>query len=90
MVVRWSQSVKLLYVAPVSTGMCDRLRVGKPPRFVTSHSGPLKATQSSTLSLQWDGNEYRQKCGYGLQLASKGRYGSFRLWINVWVAGKTV
>jgi len=50
-VVHWSQSVKLLYVAPVSTGMCDRLRVGKPPRFVTSHSGPLKATQSSTLSL---------------------------------------
>ena len=26
---------------PVSTGMDDRLRTGKPPRFVTSHSGHL-------------------------------------------------
>jgi len=26
---------------PVSTGMGDRLRAGKPPRFVTSHSGQL-------------------------------------------------
>jgi len=25
-----------------------------------------------------------------LRLGSKGRYGSFHLWINVWVAGKTV
>ena len=25
----------------VSTGMGDRLRAGKPPRFVTSHSGQL-------------------------------------------------
>jgi len=23
-------------------------------------------------------------------MMSKGRYGSFHLWINVWVAGKTV
>jgi len=35
-------------------------------------------------------NEYRQKCGDAVQLGSKGRYGSFLLWINVWVASKTV
>jgi len=30
------------------------------------------------------------QCCDALQLGSKGRYGSFHLWINVWVAGKTV
>ena len=30
------------------------------------------------------------KGGDALRLGSKGRYGSFHLWINVWVAGKTV
>jgi len=29
-----------------------------------------------------------QKCGDALRLGSKGRYGSFHLWTNVWVAGK--
>jgi len=69
---------------PVSTGMGDRLRAGKPPRFVTGHSG--HATQLSTLS----GTEYvyRPKCVDALRLqASKGRYDPFHLWINVWVAG---
>jgi len=36
------------------------------------------------------GNEYWQKGSEVLQLSSKGRYGSFHLWINVWVEGKTV
>jgi len=35
-------------------------------------------------------NEYRPKRGDALQLGSKGRYGSFHLWINVWVEDKTV
>jgi len=35
-------------------------------------------------------DEYRPKCGDALRLGSKGMYGSFHLWINVWVAGKTV
>ena len=33
-------------------------------------------------------NEYRSKYGDALWLGSKGRYGSFHLYINVWVAGK--
>jgi len=37
-------------------------------------------------SITW----YRPKCGDALRLGSKGKYGSFHLWINVWVAGKTV
>jgi len=36
------------------------------------------------------GNEYRPKCGDALRLGSKGRYGSFHLWINVWVAVETL
>jgi len=36
------------------------------------------------------GNEYQPKCGDALRLGSKGTYGSFHLWINVWMAGKTV
>jgi len=33
---------------------------------------------------------YLPKCGDALRLGSKGRYDSFHLWINVWVAVKTV
>jgi len=65
---------------PVSTGMGDHLRWInnlKPP-------GPTQ-----TPSLSGTGNEYQPKCG-DAQLGSKGRYGSFHLWINMWVAGKTV
>jgi len=47
-----------------------------------------RPTQPPTLSGM--GNEYQPKCGDALWLGSKGRHGSFHLWINVWVAGKTV
>jgi len=40
-VVHWSQSVKLLYVGPISTGMGYGLWVGKPSQYVTSHPGQL-------------------------------------------------
>jgi len=81
-VARWSRSTKLLHV---STGMGDCLRAGKPTRFCNQ---PLRPTQLSTLS--GTENEYQLKCGYALRLWNKGRYGSFHLWINMWVAGKTV
>jgi len=44
--------------------------------------------QPTTLS--GTGNEYQPKCGDALQMGTKGRYGSFHLWKNIWVAGKTV
>ena len=47
-----------------------------------------RPTQPSTLSRTE--NNYRPKCGDALWLGSKVRYGSFHLWANVWVAGKTV
>jgi len=47
-----------------------------------------RPTQPPTLS--GTGNEYQPKCSDALRLGSKGRYGSFHLWTNVWVAGKTV
>jgi len=62
-----------------------RLRAGKPPQHLTKPLGP---TQSPTLG--GTGNEYEPKCGDALQLGVKGRYGSFHLWINIWVAGKSV
>jgi len=45
---------------------------------------------SAFCPLRGTENEYRQKCGDAPWLESKGRYGSFHLWINVWVPGKTV
>jgi len=48
----------------------------------------LGPTQPSTLSET--GNEYQPKFGDALWLVSKGRYGSFHSWINMWMAGKTV
>jgi len=62
--------------------MGDRLSASKPPKFMTSHL--------DQLSLLGTENEYQPKCGDALQLGSKGRYGSFHLWINLWVAGKAV
>jgi len=56
-----------------------------------NHIGLWPTTQAnSAFYSQRDGNEYRPKCGDALRLGSKGRYGSFHLWINVWVAGKTL
>ena len=68
-----------------SSAMDDRRRAGKPPQYFTMQ---LRPTQLPTLSRT--GNEYPPKCGDALRLGSKGRYGSFHLWISVWVAGKTV
>jgi len=50
-----------------------------------------RTTQANSASYpSGTGDEYWPKCGDALWLGSKGRYGSFHLWINVWVAGKTV
>ena len=59
------------------------LWVRKPPQYFTE---PPTSTQPPTLS--GTENEYQPKCGDVLRLGSKGRYGSFHFWINVWVAGK--
>jgi len=48
---------------------------------------PHRPTQPHALSGME--NEYQTKCSDALRLESKDRYGSFHLWINVWVAGKT-
>jgi len=37
-----------------------------------------------------DRRQVRPKCGDALRLESKGRYCSFRLWIKVWITGKTM
>jgi len=38
-------------------------------------------------TLREAGNEYRPKCDDALWMGNKGRYGSFHMWIIVWVAG---
>jgi len=45
-----------------------------------------QANVASTVS--GTGKDYQPKCGDALRLGAKGRYGSFHLWINVWLAGK--
>ena len=64
----------------------------RPPRLVLGQANLpqyfSRPTQPATVSRM--GNEYQPMCGDALRLASKGRYDSFHLWINVWVAGKTV
>jgi len=56
--------------------------------LVSPNLGQLRPTQPSTLS--GTGNKYRPKRGHVLRLGSKGRHGSFYLWMHMWVAGKTV
>jgi len=65
--------------------MRDRLQTDKPPEYFIE---PPTPTQPPNLSRM--GNNYRPKCGNTLWLASKGSHGSFHMWIDVWVAGKTV
>jgi len=52
-----------------------------------------QASQANSASYpQQTGNEYmyQPKCGDSLRLAVKDRHSLFNLWINAWVAGKTV
>jgi len=64
---------------PVSTGMGDHLQTGKPSWYVTSHLGQL-----SLLPLA------RREMSEAVWVEGKGMNDSFHLWINVWVASKTV
>ena len=61
--------------AATVTGMGDRLRAGKPPSYFTKSP---RSTQPPTL--RGTANECRSNCDDG----------SFHVWINMWVAGKTV
>jgi len=70
---------------PVSPGTDDHLRSGKISQYIIKLPRP---TQPPTFN--GTGNEYQSKCGDTLRLGSKGRYGSFYLSINVWMADKTV
>jgi len=70
-------------LGPVSTGMSDHLWRTKHLSISPSHPGQFSLLPSA-------GREYQPKYGDALRLGSKGRYGSFNLWIDVWVAGKTV
>jgi len=65
LVTCWSQSTKLLYVRPgYSTWMGDRLRVGKPSWYVTSHPGQLSLAippwiDTMSTSESWAVNKHR-------------------------------
>jgi len=48
---------------PVSTGMGDRLQAGKPPRFVTSHSGQLSLLPSAGWKVS-TGQNVVMLCGW--------------------------
>jgi len=60
--------------------MGDRLRTGKPRQYFSMPLRPIEPPSRGGT-----GNEYQPKCGDALQLGTKGMYGSFHLWINVWV-----
>jgi len=74
----------------------------RPPRLVLGWVSVVTDRQTTSVfhqttyrptqppALRGTGSEYRQKCDDALRLGSKGRYGSLHLWINAWVARKTV
>ena len=67
---------------PVSTGMGDRLR--------RINYLSISPSQLSLLpSVGWEMSTSQSVVSDALPLESKGRYGSFHLWINVWVAVNT-
>jgi len=53
-------------LGPVSTGMGDHLRVGKPLRFVTSHSGQLSLLPSVGWKMS-TGQSAVMLCGWGVK-----------------------
>jgi len=69
-VEHWSESMKLLYTVH-GYGMGDHLLAGKPPWFVTSHSGQL----SLLPSVGW--KMTTGQCGDALRLKNKGKYGKY-------------
>jgi len=77
----WRINEVTLRQARVSTGMGDRFRRANHLSILPSQPGQL----SLLLSAGWEMST-SQKCGDALRLGSKGRYGSFHLWISVWVA----
>ena len=61
------RSTKLLYVGPVSTGMGDHLRAGKPSWYVTSHPGQFSLVNPPWLgtvstSESWGVNRHTTRC----------------------------
>jgi len=58
--------------------MSDRLRAGKPPPYVTSHTDQLSLLPSVIREMSTGKS--------ALRVGSKGRHDSF----HMWVAGKTV
>ena len=67
-VARWPRSTTLLYAGPFSTGMGDdRLRAGKPHRFVTSHSGQLNRLPSEGRKMR-TGQSAVTVCGWGVKV----------------------
>jgi len=54
----------------------------------TNHLSILPGQLSLLPSVEWEMST--SQCGDALQLGSKSRYVSFHLWINMWVAGKTL
>jgi len=51
---------------PVSTGTGDHLQVGKPPPFVTSHSGQLSLPPSAGQKMS-TGQNAVMYCGWGVK-----------------------
>jgi len=87
LVASWSRSTKLLYTpGPVSTEMGDRLWAGKPPWFVTNHSGQLSLLPSPGRKIS-TGQSAVTLCGWRVN-AGMVHYTFYTE--NVWVAGKTV
>jgi len=50
MLAHWCRSTNLLHIEPASTGTSDRLRAGKPPRYVTSHPAELNLAIPSWMA----------------------------------------
>jgi len=57
---------------------------------VTNHSGQLSLLPSAGQKISTGQSAMTLWCDDALRLGSKGMYGSFHLWINMWVTGKAV
>jgi len=78
-------STKLLHIGPVTTGMGDRLRRTNHLSISPSHPGQLSLQPSAGREMGTRQSAV-MLCGWGVKAGMVHSH----LWLNVWVAGKTV
>ena len=85
-----SSTQSLLSTTGIQAASSTSRNLHNTPAKQMIFSPAVSISANSAPTLSGTRNEYQPKCVDAVRLGSKSRYGSCHLWIDVWVAGKTV